>query len=402
MSTVSLDLLSIQGEAAFDIKPNVDAARREGLDVIDLSIGDVQYPLVHNIKDIICEAGQKSLRYGNPLGEPEVREVISHYLSQRAHGLDIDPQKVFVSIGAKGALTSVLRCSIQPGNGDEIICFQPFFPSYLGVIQLLGAQAVIVPLNSTRSYQLDYRELERSITSKTKAIIVNSPHNPTGSLLTPEDYRTISQLVANTSIMIIFDEVYHTLTYNGANPSALSILPDLYEEGQITVIDSLSKSHALPGLRLGFGVTNSEYIHQIHKIQTHFFSCPPQPTQAAAKLILDNEQTYRSRREKMKQEFTFRRDLLVKGINEIDNFHCSTPEGAIYVYPTLDNIDSVIFRKSLLELTGVACLDSSGFGDPQSALRLAFSTESPTRLTVALERIQRIANYVKHSQHSKN
>jgi aspartate aminotransferase len=402
MSTVSLDLLSIQGEAAFDIKPNVDAARREGLDVIDLSIGDVQYPLVHNIQDIICEAGQKSLRYGNPLGEPEVREVISHYLSQRAHGLDIDPQKVFVSIGAKGALTSVLRCSIQPGNGDEIICFQPFFPSYLGVIQLLGAQAVIVPLNSSRSYQLNYRELERSITSKTKAIIVNSPHNPTGSLLTPEDYRTISQLVANTSIMIVFDEVYHTLTYNGANPSALSILPDLYEEGQITVIDSLSKSHALPGLRLGFGVTNSEYIHQIHKIQTHFFSCPPQPTQAAAKLILDNEQTYRSRREKMKQEFTFRRDLLVKGINEIDNFHCSTPEGAIYVYPTLDNIDSVIFRKSLLELTGVACLDSSGFGDPQSALRLAFSTESPTRLTVALERIQRIANYVKHSQHSKN
>ena len=297
MSTVSLDLLSIQGEAAFDIKPNVDAARREGLDVIDLSIGDVQYPLVHNIKDIICEAGQKSLRYGNPLGEPEVREVISHYLSQRAHGLDIDPQKVFVSIGAKGALTSVLRCSIQPGNGDEIICFQPFFPSYLGVIQLLGAQAVIVPLNSTRSYQLDYRELERSITSKTKAIIVNSPHNPTGSLLTSEDYRTISQLVANTSIMIVFDEVYHTLTYNGANPSALSILPDLYEEGQITVIDSLSKSHALPGLRLGFGVTNSEYIHQIHKIQTHFFSCPPQPTQAAAKLILDNEQTYRSRRD---------------------------------------------------------------------------------------------------------
>lgn len=402
MSTVSLDLLSIQGEAAFDIKPNVDAARREGLDVIDLSIGDVQYPLVHNIQDIICEAGQKSLRYGNPLGEPEVREVISHYLSQRAHGLDIDPQKVFVSIGAKGALTSVLRCSIQPGNGDEIICFQPFFPSYLGVIQLLGAQAVIVPLNSTRSYQIDYRELERSITSKTKAIIVNSPHNPTGSLLTPEDYRTISQLVANTSIMIVFDEVYHTLTYNGANPSALSILPDLYEEGQITVIDSLSKSHALPGLRLGFGVTNSEYIHQIHKIQTHFFSCPPQPTQAAAKLILENEQTYRSRREKMKQEFTFRRDLLVKGINEIDNFHCSTPEGAIYVYPTLDNIDSVIFRKSLLELTGVACLDSSGFGDPQSALRLAFSTERPTRLTVALERIQRIANYVKHSQHSKN
>ncbi len=402
MSTVSLDLLSIQGEAAFDIKPNVDAARREGLDVIDLSIGDVQYPLVHNIQDIICEAGQKSLRYGNPLGEPEVREVISHYLSQRAHGLDIDPQKVFVSIGAKGALTSVLRCSIQPGNGDEIICFQPFFPSYLGVIQLLGAQAVIVPLNSTHSYQLDYRELERSITSKTKAIIVNSPHNPTGSLLTPEDYRIISQLVANTSIMIVFDEVYHTLTYNGANPSALSLLPDLYEEGQITVIDSLSKSHALPGLRLGFGVTNSEYIHQIHKIQTHFFSCPPQPTQAAAKLILDNEQTYRSRREKMKQEFTFRRDLLVKGINEIDNFHCSTPEGAIYVYPTLDNIDSVIFRKSLLELTGVACLDNSGFGDPQSALRLAFSTESPTRLTVALERIQRIANYVKHSQHSKN
>ena len=202
--------------------------------------------------------------------------------------------------------------------------------------------------------------------------------------------------------MIVFDEVYHTLTYNGANPSALSILPNLYEEGQITVIDSLSKSHALPGLRLGFGVTNSEYIHQIHKIQTHFFSCPPQPTQAAAKLILDNEQTYRSRREKMKQEFTFRRDLLVKGINEIDNFHCSTPEGAIYVYPTLNNIDSVIFRKSLLELTGVACLDSSGFGDPQSALRLAFSTESPTRLTMALEHIQRISNYVKHSQHSKN
>jgi aspartate/methionine/tyrosine aminotransferase len=398
MSTVAADLLSIRGEAAFDIKPDVDVARRGGIDVIDLSIGDVQYPLVHNIREIIRVAGQKSLRYGNPIGEMEVREAISHYLSQRSQGLDIDPQKVFVSIGAKGALTSVLRCSIQPGNGDEIVCFQPFFPSYLGIIQLLGAHAVTVPLNPNRNYQPDYFELERSITSKTKAIIVNFPHNPTGSLLTPENYRMLGELVVNTPITVIFDEVYHTLTYNGVARSALSILADLYEQGQITVIDSLSKSHALPGLRLGFGVTNSEYIHQVHKIQTHFFSCPPQPTQEAAKLILDNEKIYRHRREKMKQEFTLRRDLLVKGINDVDNFHCSTPEGTIYVYPTLDNMDSVLFRKSLLELTGVACLDSSGFGDPQSALRLAFSTENTTRLMIALERIKRVANYFKRSK----
>jgi len=399
MSTVSADLLSIRGEAAFDIKPHVEVARREGIDIIDLSIGDIQYALVHNIQDIIHVAGQKSLRYGNPLGEPEVREAISHYLSQRSHGLDIDPQKVFVSIGAKGALTSVLRCSIQPGNGDEIVCFQPFFPSYLGIIQLLGAHAVTIPLNPNHNYQPDYYELERAITSRTKAIIVNSPHNPTGSLLTPETYKILGELVANTPIMIIFDEVYHTLTYNAVTRSALSILPDLYEQGHITVIDSLSKSHALPGLRLGFGVTNSEYIQQIHKIQTHFFSCPPQPTQEAAKLILNNEEIYRHRREKMKHEFTLRRDLLVKGINDIDNLHCSTPEGAIYVYPTLDNMDSVLFRKSLLELTGVACLDSAGFGDPQSALRLAFSTENTIRLELALERIKRIANYFIRSKH---
>lgn len=400
MSTVSVDLLSIQGEAAFDIKPDVEAARREGIDIIDLSIGDIQYPLVHNIQEIIRVAGQKSLRYGNPIGELEVREAISCYLSLRSQSLDIDPQKVFVSIGAKGALTSVLRCCIQPGKGDEIICFQPFFPSYLGIIQLLGAHAIIVPLaRVTRKYQLDYHELERSITSRTKAIIVNSPHNPTGSLLTPTDYKILHELVANTSIMVIFDEVYYSLTYNGVTRSALSILADLYEQGQITVIDSLSKSHALPGLRLGFGVTNSEYVNQIHKIQTHFFSCPPQPTQAAATLILDNEKTYRHRREQMKQEFTLRRDLLVKGINDINNFHCSTPEGAIYVYPTLDNIDSDLFRKSLLELTGVACLDSSGFGDPQSALRLAFSTENTTRLMMALDRIKRIASYVKSTKH---
>jgi aspartate/methionine/tyrosine aminotransferase len=395
ISTVALDLLSIKGEAAFDIKPQVDAARHEGLDVIDLSIGDVQYPLVHNIQEIIQDAGQKSLRYGNPLGEPGVRETISHYLSQRAQGLDIDPQNVYVSIGAKGALTSVLRCNIQPGNGDEIICFQPYFPSYLGIIQLLGARVTVVPLNPRDNYRPDYQELERSITSKTKAIIVNSPHNPTGSILTPKDYRVIGDLVANTSIMIVFDEVYHNLVYDGTNCSALSMLPDLYEEGQVTVIDSLSKSHALPGLRLGFGVTNSAFIRQIHKIQTHFFSCPPQLTQAAAKLILDNEEIYHGRREKMKQEFRLRRDLLVKEINDIDDLHCSVPEGAIYVYPRIDNIDASLFQKLLLELTGVACLDSTGFGDPRNAVRLAFSTESTDRLIEALDRIKRIATYVR-------
>ena len=202
------------------------------------------------------------------------------------------------------------------------MCFQPFFPSYLDIIQLLGAHAVTIPLNPNHNYQPDYYELERAITSRTKAIIVNSPHNPTGSLLTPETYKIFGELVANTPIMIIFDEVYHTLTYNAVTRSALSILPDLYEQGHITVIDSLSKSHALPGLRLGFGVTNSEYIQQIHKIQTHFFSIPPQPTQEATKLILNNEEIYRHRREKMKHEFTLRRDLLVKGINDIDNLHC--------------------------------------------------------------------------------
>lgn len=394
MSTVSLDLNLIQGEAAFDIKPEIDAVRREGLDVIDLSIGDVDYPLVHNIQEIIQEAGRKSLRYGNPLGELGVRETISHYLSQRARRLAIDPQKVYVSIGAKGALTSAIRCSIQPGNDDEIICFQPYFPSYLGIIQLLGAQAVIVPLNPNNNYRPNYRELERSITSKTKAIIVNSPHNPTGSTLTPEDYNIIGHLVANTSIMVVFDEVYHNLIYDDTNLSALSMLPDLYEEGQVTVIDSLSKSHALPGLRLGFGVTNSDYIRHIHKIQTHFFSCPPQHTQAAAKLILDNEEMYRKRREKMKQEFKMRRDLLVKGINDIDDLQCLTPRGAIYVYPTINNTNSTLFRKLLLQLTGVACLDSAGFGDARNALRLAFSTESIARLTIALDHIERIVKYV--------
>lgn len=392
MSTVSLDLLSIKGEAAFDIKPQVDAARREGLDVIDLSIGDVQYPLVHNIQEVIQDAGQKSFRYGNPLGEPGVRETIGHYLSQRAQGLNIDPHNVYVSIGAKGALTSVLRCSIHPGNGDEIICFQPYFPSYLGIIQLLGAQAVVVPLNPYQNYRPDYGELERSITSKTKAIIVNSPHNPTGSVLTLEDYRRISDLVANTSIMIVFDEVYHNLVYDDTKLSALSLLPDLYEEGQVTVIDSLSKSHALPGLRLGFGVTNSDYIRQIHKIQTHFFSCPPQPTQAAAKLILDNEETYHSRREKMKQEFKLRRDLLVKGLNDIDNLHCSVPEGAIYVYPMIDTIDASFFRKLLLELTGVACLDSIGFGDPRNPYDLLFQP----RAQLGSPRLSTASNALQH------
>lgn len=369
-------------ETAFEVLARARQLEAKGKDIIHLEIGEPDFDTPMNIKTAAIKALQAgATHYGPAAGLPEARATIAKYVS-RTRGIEVSPDNVVVTPGAKPIMFfSILACVDE---GDEVIYPNPGFPIYESAIEFVGAKAVPLPLREENEFRIDIADLKQLITPKTRMLIINSPQNPTGGILTEADVREIAALAVKHDLIVLTDEVYDQLLYDGFTPFSIASVPGMQE--RTIILDGFSKTYAMTGWRLGFGVMPEMLAKHITKLQVNSTSCTASFTQLAGIEALTGP---RDDVEKMGKEFMKRRDLIVDGLNAIDGIRCHRPHGAFYVFPNITGTGrgSKEFADYLLNEAGVACLAGTAFGRyGEGFLRFSYANSIPN-IEKALGRI---------------
>jgi aspartate aminotransferase len=371
-------------ETAFDVLVRAKQLEAQGRHIIHLEIGEPDFDTPKNIVDSAIDALKNGAHhYGPSPGLPDLRQAIAEDVMRR-RGVSVKPSEVVVTPGAKPIIFYVALALLDPG--DEAVYPNPGFPIYESMIQYIGAKPVPVPLREDRNFSLDVDELARSLTPKTKLVILNSPHNPTGGMIPIEDLHRIAELALRYDFMILSDEIYSRVIYSGQYHSIYSL--PLMKERTI-LLDGFSKIYAMTGWRLGYGVMPEDFAIQISKLQTNAASCTATFTQLAGIEALKGNQ---DKPDQMVEEFRRRRDLIVGGLNDIPGITCKTPEGAFYVFPNIKKlgIPSKKLADLLLEEAGVACLSGTAFGSwGEGYLRFSYAN-SQENIREALNRVRQL------------
>jgi len=379
-------------ETAFEVLAQVNKLKREGKDIISFAIGEPDFNTPQNIKD----AGIKAIKDGYTHYSPSVgilglRKSIAQYIF-KTRGIEVNPDEIVVTPGAKPIIfDSILSCI---NEGDEVIYPNPGYPIYESVINFVGGKPVPLPLLEEKNFSFALEDLQKRITPKTKMIIINSPQNPTGGILSYDDLKTIATIAIENDIWVLSDEVYCNILYEEKFQSIVSI-PKMKE--RTILVDGFSKTYAMTGWRLGFGIMRKELIAHIARIETNVDSCTATFTQYAGIEALKGPQ---DKSLAMVEEFKKRRDIIYKGLNNIKGIKCLKPKGAFYIYPNVtracQNLNlsgSKELQQYLLHKAGVAVLARSCFGrrnqgEREEYIRLSYAT-SPENILKGLRRIKK-------------
>lgn len=369
-------------ETAFEVLVRARALEAKGKDIVHLEIGEPDFDTPTNVIEAATEALHKGwTHYGPSAGLPQLREAIAQYVSATRH-VQVAPDEVVVVPGGKPIIFFTMLALVE--EEDEVIYPNPGFPIYESMIHFLGAKAVPIRLREEMDFRLDVNELASLINERTKLIILNSPHNPTGGVLTQRDLEDIARAIGERDIMVLSDEIYSRLIYEGEDRSIMSI--NGFKERTI-LLDGFSKTYAMTGWRLGYGVMRSDLATNVARLMTNSNSCTASFTQIAGVEALRGDQ---SSVDKMQAEFRRRRDMFVSGLNQIKGFSCRLPKGAFYVFPniTATGWPSKKLADALLDEAGVACLSGTAFGDfGEGYLRFSVAN-SYQNLQKALTRIE--------------
>ncbi|HEX8815314.1 MAG TPA: pyridoxal phosphate-dependent aminotransferase [Terriglobales bacterium] len=343
-------------ETAFEVLNKAKALERQGKQIVHLEIGEPDFDTPKNIVD----AGVKALRdgwthYGPSAGLLELRQAIADDVS-RSRGVTVTPEEVVVVPGGKPIIFFTMLALTDVG--DEVIYPNPGFPIYESMINYVGAKAVPIQLHEERDFVLDVSELKRLITDRTRLIILNSPQNPTGGVMTQQDVQQVAEAIGDRNIMILSDEIYSRLIFEGSHFSIMS-LPGFKE--RTILLDGFSKTYAMTGWRMGYGVMRPDLATQMTRLMTNSNSCTASFTQIAGVEALRGDQ---SSVDHMRDEFQRRRDSFVADLNKIKGFSCRSPKGAFYVFPNVTKTGwpSKKLADALLDEAGVACLSGTAFG----------------------------------------
>src|SRR4029077_1632213 len=318
--------------------------------------------------------------YGPSAGLPELRQAIAEEVS-RSRGVNVDSDEVVIVPGGKPIIFFTIMALADVG--DEVIFPNPGFPIYESMIHYVGARAVPIRLREERDFGFDVDELASLITDQTKLIILNSPHNPTGGVLSKQDIRDIASAIGDRNIMVLSDEIYSRLIFEGEHYSIMSVTG--FKERTI-LLDGFSKTYAMTGWRMGYGVMRADLAAHITRLMTNSNSCTASFTQVAGIEAVRGDQ---SSVEDMRAEFKKRRDVVVAGLNKIKGFSCRMPKGAFYVFPNITKTGwkSKKLADALLEDSGVACLSGTAFGEfGEGYLRFSVAN-SLENIEKALDRI---------------
>jgi len=371
-------------ETAFEVLARAKALEKQGKDVVHLEIGEPDFDTPKNIKEAAVRALYAGYTHYVPAaGIPELREAIAKYIS-RTRRIDVDPEEVVATPGAKPIMFfSILACV---NSGEEVMYPNPGFPIYESVINFVGAKPVPLPLREENDFRLDPEYFKEKITKKTKMIILNSPENPTGGVLSKENLKVIAECIADRDdVFVLSDEVYSRIIYEGEHESIAS-LSGMREK--TILLDGFSKTYAMTGWRLGYGVMHKDLAQKVTQLMINSNSCTCAFVQMAGVEALKGPQDEVKR---MVAEFKKRREVIVSGLNKIEGITCKKPRGAFYVFPNITGtgMDSHKLGDYLLNDAGVAVLPGTSFGKyGEGYLRISFAN-SIENIRKALDRISR-------------
>ena len=387
--TVASRMMDLGTETAFEVLAKAKALEAQGREIIHLEIGEPDFDTPSHI----VEAGVEALRegythYGPTPGLPELRQAIARD-SREVRGIDTEAAQVVVTPGAKPIMFYLLLTLAEPGV--EVIYPNPGFPIYESMIKFCGATPVPMQLHGSSGYHPDLHDLARKITSRTRLIIINSPENPCGSVLTQEELQRIAQLVLERDgLYVLSDEIYKDILYSGEHHSIASF-PGMAE--RTIILDGFSKSYAMTGWRLGYGIMPEELVPHITKLAVNSVSCAASFSQRAALAALEGP---RDGIEAMVAEFALRRRLITDGLRNIPGITCPEPEGAFYVFPSIQDtgISSAEFEERAMNEAGVALLSGAAFGEfGEGYVRLSYAN-SQENILKALDQLDRFVRSI--------
>jgi len=375
-------------ETAFDVLVRARALEAQGRDIVHLEIGEPDF----DSPAPVVAAGREALsrgetHYGPAAGLPELREAIAAWL-ERDRGVRADASQVVVTPGAKPVLFYSALALLEAG--DEAIVPDPGFPIYESMVRFAGATPIPWPLREERDFRPDPEELARLLSPRTRLVILNSPHNPTGGVLAGADLDAIAALLRDRDVVVLSDEIYAQMLYEGTHES-IATRPGMAEK--TILLDGFSKTFAMTGWRIGFGLFPPALVPHVERLVVNSVSCTPAFTQRAAVTALAEGWPEAAR---MLAEFRVRRDFLIPALNDIPGITCRLPHGAFYAFPNVTGlgIEAEEFADRLLVEGGVAALAGTAFGPGGAGhLRLSYAN-SMENLRRAVERIAACARSV--------
>jgi aspartate/methionine/tyrosine aminotransferase len=368
-------------ETAFEVLVRARALERQGRDIVHLEIGEPDFDTPANVINAAVDALQHGwTHYGPSAGLPDLRETIAQYVSETRR-VRATAEEVVVVPGGKPIIFYTILALAEPG--DEVIYPNPGFPIYESMINFVGATPVPIQLREDLEFRLDVNELKSLISDKTKLIILNSPQNPTGGVLGQQDVKDIAEIIGDRDIMVLSDEIYSRLLFEGQHHSIMS-LPDWKE--RTILLDGFSKTYAMTGWRMGYGVMRADLAQHISRLMTNSNSCTASFTQIAGIEAIKGDQ---SSVDKMNKEFMRRRDAFHERVNQIKGFSCLKPKGAFYMFPNIQKTGwpSKKLADALLDQAGVAALSGTAFGAfGEGFLRFSIAN-SMENINKALDRV---------------
>lgn len=368
-------------ESAFVVLAKAKELEAQGKEIIHLQIGEPDFDTPKNIVDKAVWALEHGYHHYTPSqGTLELRKTIADYL-EKTRGVKYDPTEIVVAPGGKPIIVGAIMALVDPG--DEVIMSNPTYPAYESFVNFVGGKCVFSPVLEETGFVFDVEDLKSRVTPKTKMIVINSPANPTGGVLTMQDMEGIAKIAIENDIIVFADEIYSRIIYEGEHVSITQV-PGMKE--RTILMDGHSKTYAMTGWRLGYGAGPKPIIKAITDLMLNMISCTASATQYAGIEALTGPQ---DEVDKIVEEFRTRRDLLVEGLNKIPGFSCKKPKGAFYVFPNIKKtgMTSRELQEYLMNEAGVACLWGTAFGSyGEGYLRFSYAN-SQENLKKALEKI---------------
>ena len=373
-------------EGAFEVLVRARALEAQGKKVIHLEIGEPDFATPSNIVDAATRALHAGwTHYGPPAGLPELRAAAAQDVAQHL-GISVDSAEVVITPGGKPVMFFTILALVE--EGDEVLYPNPGFPIYDSMIRFVGGKEVPYGLREVQDFDVDVDEILAKLTDRTRLLILNSPHNPTGGVMSRDAMARLAAVLAERDLFVLSDEIYDRLIYEGEHTS-IAQFPGMKEK--TIILNGFSKTHAMTGWRMGYGVMRADLARQVALLMTNSNSCTASFTQMAGVEALRGPQDAVAA---MREEFRRRRAVIVDGLNRIPGFTCRQPHGAFYAFPNIRGTgkSSRHLADALLNEAGVACLSGTAFGaSGEGYLRLSFAN-SIENLQAALDRIANWAN----------
>ena len=371
-------------ESAFSVLAKAKALEKQGREIIHLEIGEPDFDTPRHIVEAGCRALRDGQTHYTPAaGIPELREAIADEVS-RSRGVRVEPEQVVVTPGGKPIMFFTILALIE--EGDEVLLPNPAFPIYESMVNFVGGTPVPIPLRQENEFRFDLEDFRAGLGERTKLVILNSPANPTGGVLTEGDLASLAEILRERpDVFVLSDEIYSRLLYSGDFASIAS-QPGTAPDGRTIILDGFSKTYAMTGWRLGYGVMPERLAGQVARLQVNSNSCTNAATQYAGLEALTGPQDSVG---EMLEEFRIRRDLIVAGLNKLPGVECVTPRGAFYAFPRFSfaDQDADTLADRLLQEASVACLSGTGFGGyGEGHLRFSYAN-SRENIGRALERM---------------